>query len=108
MKTRTRKLLSCAALAAGTMLTGSAVALDTAENEATRQTARANRDDARRAAHAARSLLASIEDPKALDGARCRIGNGKSALYTDGLYGCLTALAGGEYVIFVPRSEGRP
>jgi hypothetical protein len=104
MKTRTRKLLSCAALAAGTMLTGSAVAHETAEG----QTARANRDDARRAAHAARSLLGSIEDPKALEGARCRIGNGKSALYTDGLYGCLTALAGGEYVIFVPRSEGRP
>ena len=108
MKTRTRKLLSCAALAAGTMLTGSAVAHETEEAEATRPADRASREAARRAAHAARSLLASIEDPKALDSARCRIGNGKSALYTDGLYGCLTALAGGEYVIFVPRAEDIP
>jgi hypothetical protein len=108
MKTRTRKLLSCAALAAGTMLTGSAVAHETEQAEATRQADRANRDAAKRAARATQSLLATLDGPAAVGEARCRIGNGKSALYTDGLYGCLTALAGGEYVIFVPRTEGRP
>jgi hypothetical protein len=108
MKTGTRKLLSCAALAAGTMLTGSAVAHETEQTETARQADRATRDSARRAARAARSLLASVDDPAVLGAARCRIGNGKSALYTEGLYSCLTALAGGEYVIFVPRSEERP
>ena len=107
MKTRTRKLLSCAALAAGT-LTGSAGAHESEPAEAARQAERMTRDAARRAARAAQSLLASVDDPATLASARCRIGNGKSALYTDGLYGCLTALAGGEYVVFVPRSEERP